>query len=160
MPCGTVTQRVKSSSSVTGKELKMTLERADQEDGMDAEAGESPTSEFTSSRPTQIKLRLDEDQMKLIQKMAADRRTTVTSTVKWLVDRGLEVVTYRNLGDLVDDLAFNWARYGERVLALSVEQDLLQALANRKFEEARALAVQLLKYRANETRRQADRIGS
>jgi hypothetical protein len=108
----------------------------------------------------QMKLRLDEEQMGHIRRLAADRHTTLNAAARWFLDRGVQAEKLRSINDVCDDIAANWDRFGERLLALSVEQDLLRALEDRKFAEARALAVQLLRHRADEARKQADKISA
>jgi hypothetical protein len=115
---------------------------------------------FASSRGSQVKFRIDEDTMKHVERLAADRGTTVVAIVRWLIDRGLQAEKLRSFNDVVDDLALNWARYGDRFLALSLERDLLQALEDRRFEEARAYAVALRKSQEAAARRRVEKLGS
>jgi hypothetical protein len=119
---------------------------------------ESAKPDFPSSQADQLKLRLDKDQMRHIRKLADDQHTTLNAAARWLLDRGIEGAKLRNINDISDDIALNWARFGERLLALNLEKDLLEALVARRFEEARALAVALLKQQAAEARRRADKL--
>ncbi len=136
----------------------MTQERDDQEDDADTAAGESPKSDFASSRGTQVKLRIDEAQMKHVQKLATDQRTTVAATVRWLIDRGLEAESLRGLNDVATDIGLNWAQFGGRLMALALEDDLLKALEDRRYEDARAFAVALRKYHAEQARKRVEKL--
>ena len=125
-------------------------------DDLDAANHESPKPDLAE----QMKLRLDSEEMGHIRKFAADQHTTLNAAARWYLDRGIQAEKLRNINDVCDDIAANWERFGERLLALNIEQDLLRALEDRKFAEARALAAQLLRHRADEARKQADRLST
>ena len=126
-------------------------------DDLDATASESASESAKSLRGSQVKFRIDEDQMRHVQRLAADHRTTVVATVRWLIDRGLESVNLRTLNDVAVDIELAWAKVGGHLKALSLEQDLLQALEERRFEDARAFAIAL---RRQQARGRADKLGT
>jgi hypothetical protein len=134
------------------------------EDDTDGGAGElgsrsGSRTDFASSRAGQIKLRLDEDQYRRIQKMAGEQRTTVAGTVRWLVDRGLEGVKLRAFSDIVDDLDHVWARYANRFVALGLEEDIVIALEQKRYEDARSFARAWRKGQVLHAERRAERLG-
>jgi hypothetical protein len=129
-------------------------------DDSDAVTGELVKPDFASLRGLQVKLRIDEDQARQVQKLAADQRTTISATVRWLIDRGLEADKLSNFNYLVDDLALNWARFGNRFMALALEDDLLKALEERRYDDARAYAVALRKSQAAEAQMRVEKLGS
>jgi predicted N-acetyltransferase YhbS len=128
-------------------------------DDLDTTAGETANESAKSLRGTQVKFRIDEDQMRHVQRLAADHRTTVVATVRWLIDRGLESVNLRTLGDVAVDIELAWTRFGGRLMGLSLEQDLLQALEERRYDDARVYAIALRRQQAAEARGRVDKLG-
>lgn len=108
--------------------------------------------------PAQVKLRFRGDQVERIQRLADAHQTTFNAEVKWLVDRGLDHVTLRNIEAIAMDLELNWARFSERFLALELEDDILTALESRRFEEARIFAAKLRRVREAQARSQAEKL--
>ena len=129
-------------------------------DDLDTTPGEPADESAKSLRGSQVKFRIDEDQMRHVQRLAADHRTTVVATVRWLIDRGLESVNLRTLGDVAVDIDYAWAKFSGRLMAMATEQDLLQALEERRYEDARAYGAALRRQQAIEARGRADKLGT
>jgi hypothetical protein len=108
--------------------------------------------------PAQVKLRFRGDQVERIQRLADAHQTTFSAEVKWLIDRGLDHVTLRNIEAIAMDLELNWARFSERFLALELEGDILTALESRRYEEARIFAAKLRRVREAQARSQAEKL--
>jgi hypothetical protein len=128
------------------------------EEDLDATTGESEKADFASARANQVKLRIDEDQFRHVQKFAAEHHTTINATVRWLIDRGIEGMKLRTLNEVADDIEVSWARFGDRLLALANLEDLFTALAERRYEDARAFARELRKYQVAQAQKRLEKL--
>jgi hypothetical protein len=54
----------------------------------------------------------------------------------------------RSIDDVAIDIDLAWSKFSERFIALELEDQILTALENRHYEEARSLALGLRRHQA------------
>jgi hypothetical protein len=103
----------------------------------------------------QVNLRIREGLRRKLAREAERRRWSLNNEMRWRLEASLEQAAVRDLDDVATDMKANWERYAERLLCLSLEEQLAKALAQGDFDKAKPLAQAWLNTRR--TARQEDK---
>jgi DNA-binding GntR family transcriptional regulator len=112
-----------------------------------------------AAKPNQVQLsfRINDDLHRRLVRAAEQNHTTINTEMKWRIERSFEQDRTRKLDEIVDDLEIAWGRFGERFLELELQETILSALADRNYEQARALAVSVLRSRESNARKRQEK---
>ncbi len=114
-----------------------------------------PQPEALTRRPDpgiQIKLRLREPLHRRLMREAERHRFTLNNEIRLRLEDSFTREATRVLDDVAQDMALNWSRYGNRLLMLSLEDQLAAALARTTDPEVVALSRTWLLHRERDRR--------
>jgi hypothetical protein len=101
----------------------------------------------------QIKLRLREPLRRHLEREAKKHHFTLNNEIRLRLEDSVEKYEVpRALADLIQDLQLNWARYSNRFIMLTLEDQLATALSRTKDPEVANLARVWLMHREQDRR--------
>jgi hypothetical protein len=90
-------------------------------------------------------LRIREDLRRRLEREAKRRGVSLNAEMTHRLERSFELDAARSNESIAQDIEQNWLRFGERFLALTLEDDLARALAKSNDQKVAALAGAWLK---------------
>jgi hypothetical protein len=87
-----------------------------------------------------INLRIRESLRAKLEREAKKNRTSLNNEIRLRLEDSLEGGAARDLDDIATNMKAVWARYGERFLRLSLEDELAEALAQSTDPKVATLA--------------------
>jgi hypothetical protein len=100
-------------------------------------------------------LRIRESLRRALEREAEQHQISLNKEIINRLEDSLEVGDKLKLSDIANDMTMNWMRFGDRFLALELEEGIKQAIKNGDLDAARSQLLALEKTQEGARRRSA-----